>query len=413
MISVHYEKAHDCLVCENPHMVRVIDFGTVPLADKLPETDTKEVPSAPLSLWRCQLCGHLQIGELVSPEILFRNEYPYLSSKIPEVSEHFRNLANYLRSNNLIDGNSFVFEVACNDGVFLRNFIGSSKMIFGVEPSLAPASVCQGLGIQVSEEFFGLDLATRLLKQFNGQHPQLLLACNVLSHVPNPKDFVAGLSVLTGDGSTLVLEVPYGPQMLKNGTFDSIFHQHCSYFSLRSLQRLLREYGLNIHHVELLSVQGGSLRLFVRKGNKEVESSVDDFITQETLQFYINDVFEQFTRNIEDHRKELVSLLDRLKTDGNVIVGYGAAGKSATLLNYYGINSELLDYLVDVSPTKHFKFFPFTGMQILPVETLEARMPDYVLVLAWNYTDAILASLNSLRAKGVKFIRLYPMPQIV
>lgn len=414
MISVKFDKAAACLVCESVDLSKVFEFGIVPLADKLPRTQDESVPSAPLTVWKCNSCGHLQVGELVSPTILFKHEYPYLSTKIPEVDTHFRNLAELVVANCGIGSKSFVMEVASNDGVFLKNLSGTVDKVFGIEPSTVPARACEKLGIEVSTEFFSLDLAKELLKQFEGRHPDLILASNVLSHVPDPRGFMAGLAVLINDTGKLVVEVPYGLNMLMNGTFDSIFHQHCSYFTMHSIQRLVDHFGLCVKEVELVKAQGGSLRLIIEKGVYTSSGSVDSLLEKEqSVPISGDNLYKRFAIGIESHRLELTGLLQLLKSQGKTIVGYGAAGKSATLLNYYGITDKLLEYIVDISPSKHYRFFPFTGLEIFPVERLLKEPPDYVVILAWNYTDEVLLSLSPLRDRGVKFIQLYPTPEVV
>ena len=240
------------------------------------------------------------------------------------------------------------------------------------------------------------------MKQFQDRHPDLILASNVLSHVPDPRGFAAGLAVLINDSGKLIIEVPYGLNMLMNGTFDSIFDQHCSYFTMHSIQRLMDQFGLCVKEVELVKAQGGYTS----------SCSVDNLLGKEQLLLISGDnLFKRFA--IENHRLELIGLLNLLNSQVKSIVGYGAAGKSATLLNYYGITNILLKYIVETSSRKHYRFFPFTGLEIFPVERLYAEPPDYVVILAWNYTDEVLLSLSPLRDKEVKFIKLYPTPEIV
>lgn len=362
-----------CLVCSSGELQQVIHFGEIPIADKLTSHQTETAPCASLSLWFCESCGHLQIAELLSPQVLFQKNYPYLSSSIPEVAAHFTALADRLISEYGIGRDSSVLEIMSNDGVFLKNFFGITEHILGIEPSEVPARVCESLGVRVITEFFGHSCAERLLLQRTFRYPDLIVASNVLSHVPNPQDFMRGVAALMGESTVAVVEIPYALDMIRNGTFDSIFHQHCSYFTMRSAIELVRVSGLNLAKVETTTTQGGSLRLHITRGGKE-SPLVNDTLENERKVLDPNGQWiRRFVSGISSHRRLLLELLGGLKAKGQPVAGYGAAGKSCLFLNYYGISEDHLSYLVDISPSKHGKYFPNTGLEIFPVGRLQTH----------------------------------------
>lgn len=408
-----YSRLRACRVCGAGNLETVHDFGTVPLADKLISEASPGIETAPLSVSFCAACRLLQINENISPETLFRKDYPYHSSKVPEVAAHFKALGEKAASIFPLERDDVILEIAGNDGVLLRHFRNGSRRLVNVEPSIAPAAVSESLGIETIREFFSASLAARLAGRLP-RPPRLIFASNVLAHVPDPADFVAGLAAVSGERTFTILEVPHLLPMIKNCAFDSIFHQHFSYFSLRSLLRLFGGAGLHLADVEEIGTQGGSLRLTVSKTPSSRPCAADVILrAEEEAGSHAAGALRRFSRRIREMKDETLAILDALKKKGASVAGYGAPGKAATMLNYFGITGGQLDYLVDISPTKHGKIFPFTGLVIHPVAMFDRCPPDCVWILAWNYADSITRSLAHLRDRGVRFMTHLPSVRLI
>lgn len=402
-----YHTIDSCRVCQSASLKTIHDFSRVPLADKLTDSPDEAVPSANLSIAVCNRCYHLQIRETVDPVLLFKEHYPYLSSRIPEVVRHFEGTHRSIRERIHLDPEDTVLEIAANDGVLLKHFQEDHIRVLGIEPSLAPAAEAEKLGIPVLKEFFTLDVARELRKNLPGQ-PRLILGNNVMAHVPDPLDFAMGVEHILADSGTAVFEVPVSRNMIADCTFDVIIHQHYSYFNLHSLSHLFGKAGLYINTIESIPTQGGSLRLFISR-DKRVTGSVTDFLALERESGLLDmSTYARFSSDITACKESLMKQLGHWKQAGKKVAGYGAPGKAATMLNYFGINTDYLEYLVDISDTKHYKYFPFTGLRIFPVDHLDRHLPDVVLILAWNYADSIARSLERLRKRGVRFAVPYP-----
>lgn len=402
-----------CRVCKSDSLLQIHNFNEVPLADKLTQKSSDQVPSANLSVVFCKDCTHLQVFENVSPILLFQEDYPYFSSRIPEVVSHFREYCKSVLQEYLVQENDLIVEIASNDGVLLNQFKSVSNRLLGIEPSLAPAIKAIENKIPTLTKFFSKELAVEILAE-QGVYPKLIMANNVLAHVPDPISFVKGLKILSNSKTTIIVEVPHSLPMLQAATFDVIFHQHFSYFNLKGLKYLFEQEGLFINKVEKVATQGGSLRLHINIEKKVKDNFIIEILKEEEeFGLYEVDTYINFSKRIDSLRSDLCDLLKNLKSQESKIVGYGAPGKAATLLNYFDINNELLDYLVDVSSTKHQKYFPFTGLKIYNIDELDKNLPDYILILAWNYTSSILNNLAYLKAKNVKFILMYPELKII
>lgn len=401
-----------CRVCHGNELLTVHDFGVVPLADKLQTNPTDPVPSAPLSLVWCRECTHLQIAENLPPELLFNDHYPYYSSKIPEVSEHFEETYRCALKEHRIKPDDVVLEIASNDGVLLRHFTKHTAYVFGVEPSCEHALLTERLGIETFNLFFTEENSKIILQRIHQKasvKPTLILANNVLAHVPDPTDFVRGLAKILAPQGLLVIEVPYNLHIIRNYKFDVVFHQHFSFFNLHSLQRLLSEAKLGIVRLDRIETQGGSFRLYVRH-RANGDDSVNRMLKEEQeAGLHLAETYNVFSAGIERAKRTVLEGLTQIKETGGRIVGYGAPGKAATMLNYFGIDHTLLDYLVDISDTKQGRYFPYTGLKILHPQVLYENPPNYILILAWNYVDSILLTLGHLREKGVRFLVPYPV----
>lgn len=400
-----------CRACGSPQGQLVLDLGVQPLANNLPRPEDliKPEPRFPLRLSLCRECWLLQIVDEVPPVTLFA-EYLYFSSYSDTMVDHARQAADrYIREFGLNQA-SLVLEIASNDGYLLRNFVAKRIPCLGIEPAANIAQAARKQGIETLVEFFGEDLARQLSQA--GRQADLILGNNVFAHAPHINDFVAGLRLGLKPQGRIALEFPYAVEMIEKREFDTIYHEHVFYFTLTTLRPLFEKHGLDIFRVERLPIHGGSLRLFAaHQGAYPVEPSVMVLAVQEkTLGCASLEYYEGFARRVHHLKEELIALLRRLKAEGKSIAAYGASAKGSTLLNFFGIGSELLDFVVDRSPHKQGRLTPGTHLPILPPEALVERKPDYALLLTWNFADEILAQQASYRQQGGKFI--IPIPEV-
>jgi SAM-dependent methyltransferase len=400
-----------CRSCAGNKGSLILDLGLQPLANNLLRSEdlAKAEPRFPLRLAVCQSCWMLQIVDLVPPVQLF-SEYLYFSSFSDLMLSHAKQAADRYIKEFSLGRQSLVVEVASNDGYFLRNFHSATIPCLGIEPAANIAKVAREKGIESLVEFFSLDLARKLVAE--GRSADLILGNNVFAHAPNTNDFVAGLGHLLKPAGRIILEFPYAADFIEKSEFDTIYHEHVFYFSLTALQPLFHRHGLEIFHVERLPIHGGSLRLFAgRAGAHSKSASVTALLDEEkkkgmaSLAYY-----EGFTRHVLELKRELVALLQDLKRQGKTIAAYGASAKGSTLLNFFGLGSDVLNFAADRSTYKQGRLTPGTHIPIVPPERLLETRPDYTLLLTWNFADEILEQQKAYRAKGGKFI--VPIPKV-
>ena len=388
----------------------------MPLANSLPDADSLSHPEAryPLDLAFCTHCSLVQITETVPPEKLFR-EYLYFSSYSDTMLEHARRLVEMLISSRNLGARHLVVELASNDGYLLQYYRKAGIPVLGIEPAENVARVArEERGIATLTEFFGRELADRLRAE--GSQADVVHAHNVLAHVADLPGFVAGIRTLLAPDGVAVLEVPYVKDLVDRCAFDTIYHEHLCYFSLTALQSLFDRNGLEVRGVERITIHGGSLRLFVGHpgsppaASEEVRSMLDDEAGRGMGR---PEYYEAFSRRVEALKGELLAFLGALKAGGKRLAGYGAAAKGAVLLNYIGIGRDLLEFVVDRNDHKQGRYMPGVHLPIRPPEYLLEAMPDYVLLLAWNLADEIIAQQSEYRRRGGRFVVPVPEPRVL
>lgn len=365
--------------------------------------------SYPLELVFCHECALLQITETVPAEKLFR-EYLYFSSFSSTMLNHARDLAALVIESHKLDHKSLVIEIASNDGYLLQFYQQSGIPVLGIEPATNVARIARERNVPTICEFFGAALAQRL--QAEGRLANVVHAHNVLAHVSDLNGFMTGLSSVLAENGIAIIEVPYVKDLIDRCEFDTIYHEHLSYFSLTALDHLVQRHNLEITKVDRVDIHGGSLRVFIQKQQSGARSdSVQQLLNEESgWQVAHPDFYLTFKNRVEQVKHDLLTLLRDLKKRGETMAAYGASAKGSTLLNYCGIGSDLLDFVVDRSTFKQGLFTPGTHLPIYAPEKLLESMPGYVLLLTWNFADEILAQQAEYRSRHGRFI--VPIPAV-
>ena len=401
-----------CRSCSAPGLELFLSLGSMPLANSLlaPEDLGAPEPVFPLELAHCPACSLVQILETIPPDTLFR-EYLYFSSFSDTVVEHARQLATRLIPERRLAENSLVVEIASNDGYLLQFFQAGRVPVLGIEPARNIAKAAAERGIPTLSEFFGEALARELTAK--GTRADVIIGNNVLAHVPDVNGFARGVALLLKDDGVALFEVPYVKDMIDGCEFDTIYHEHLSYYSLTAVKNLFERHGLSVVGVERTAIHGGSLRISIAKDGPTARE-VGALLEQEAAWGVGSiDAYRAFAGRVEELKAALRSLLAELKQQRKRIAGYGAAAKGTVLLNYCGIGMDTIDFIVDRSPHKQGRYVPGVRLPIFPVDRLVADRPDYVLLLAWNFAAEIARQQSAYLQRGGLFIVPVPEPRIL
>jgi len=404
-----------CRHCGAPLTRTFVDLGMSPLCESYLDADQLDEmePFYPLRVYVCDQCLLVQLQEYVSPETIFR-EYAYFSSYSDSWVDHARIYTDRIIERLQLNRDSCVVEVASNDGYLLQWFVARDIPVLGIEPAANVAQVAIRKGLPTLVKFFGRATARDLAAA--GRHADLLIGNNVLAQVPDLNDFVAGLQVLLAPRGVVTVEFPHLMRLVAGNQFDTIYHEHFSYFSFLAAERVFAAHRLVVFDVEELETHGGSLRLYARHvedSSKPVAPRVRELAAaEEAAGLRRPDYYAAFEERVKDTKRRLLEFLIQARRQGRTIVGYGAPGKGNTLLNYCGIRTDFLPYTVDKSPYKQGKFLPGTHIPVHAPEKIRETRPDYVLILPWNLKDEIIRQLAYIREWGGQFVVPIPEPRV-
>jgi hypothetical protein len=369
-------------------------------------------PFFPLHVFVCDQCWLVQLDEYVAPEHIF-TEYAYFSSYSDSWVEHARRYVEAISTRLGLGTDHQVMEVASNDGYLLQHFVARGVPVLGIEPAANVARVAIDKGIATTVRFLGVETARSIVKE-SGQ-ADLVIGNNVLAHVPNLNDFVGGLSVLLKAEGTITMEFPHLIRLMEGNQFDTIYHEHFSYLSLIAVQTVFRAHGLRVYDVDEIPTHGGSLRIYAcHEGSALTERPAIAALRAREEAFGLTrlDTYGRFNEQVVATKRNLLAFLIQAKRDGKTVAGYGAPGKGNTLLNYCGIRTDFVDYVVDRNPYKHGRFLPGTHIPIHPPERIAETKPDFVLILPWNLRDEIVKQLAYIREWGGKFVVPIPTTEV-
>jgi SAM-dependent methyltransferase len=405
-----------CLFCRAPLRHTFVDLGMSPLCEsyRTREQINQMEPFYPLHVKVCGRCFLVQLEQYVSAEHIF-TEYAYFSSFSDSWLKHASNYVDMISSRLRLDKQSLVVELASNDGYLLQYFVKKGIPVFGVEPAVNVAKAAEQKGVSTLVKFFGCQTALEMVA--NGRMADLVIGNNVLAQVPDINDFAGGIRIILKPGGVATLEFPHLVRLMRENQYDTIYHEHFSYFSLITAEKIFAAHGLVLFDVDEIPTHGGSLRIYLRHiedNSKPVTSAVIG-VRERELVAGLNrmEAYTSFSEQVMESKRKLLELLIGLRRAGKRVAGYGAPGKGNTLLNYCGIRTDFLEFTVDRNPYKQGRFLPGTHIPIYPVEEISKRRPDHIFILPWNLKDEIIAQLGYAREWGAKFVVPIPEARIV
>jgi SAM-dependent methyltransferase len=402
-----------CRFCEAPLRHTLVDLGMSPLCESYVSADQLNCmePFYPLRVYVCDSCYLAQLEEYVSPEAIF-TEYAYFSSYADSWLRHAKSYTDMMTERFGIGRESLVVELASNDGYLLQYFVEKGVPVLGIEPARNVARVAIERGIPTLVEFFGEKTAARLAA--DGNKADLIIGNNVLAQVPGLNDFVNGMKVLLKPRGIMTVEFPHLVRLMEENQFDTIYHEHFSYFSFLAVEKIFAAHGLTLFDVDELATHGGSLRIYAKHAGdatKPVAFRVAELRSREVAAGLTQlTTYGAFSDKVQETKRKLLEFLIKVKREGKTVCGYGAPGKGNTLLNYCGIRTDFLDYTVDRNPYKQGKFTPGTHIPIFPPDKIRETRPDYLFILPWNFKDEIIEQMAYIRDWGGKFI--VPIPEV-
>jgi SAM-dependent methyltransferase len=402
-----------CRFCRSPLRHTLVNLGVSPLCQSVVAADHLDQmePFYPLHAYVCGDCFLVQVEEYVQPEAIF-GEYAYFSSYSDSWLRHAETYVEMIVARLGLDARSRVVELGSNDGYLLQYFVTRGVPVLGIEPAANVAEAAVRRGVPTRVRLFGRETAEALVR--DGHRADLIIGNNVLAQVPDLNDFVDGMKRLLTPRGVITLEFPHLMRLMDDNQFDTIYHEHFSYFSFSTAERILVAHGLVLFDVETLPTHGGSLRIYARHA-EDGERPVSERVTalrarEDAAGFNTLERYASFTEQVHETKRRLLDFLIAVKRKGKSVAGYGAPGKASTLLNYCGIRTDFVDYTVDRNPYKHGKFLPGVRIPIYPPERIGETRPDYLLILPWNLKDEIMEQMSGIRAWGGRFV--VPIPAV-
>jgi len=404
-----------CRMCKSRTLKQFLDLGFTPPADQFRRKEQLHEPVVfyPLEVMLCTDCGLVQLSHVVSPEILYRHDYPYESSVTRTGHAHWSEFAKTTTERLNLNSNDLVVDIGSNVGVLLEAFRSNGTKILGVDPASNIALIAQKRGVETINEFFGPDLAKKIVEDM-GQ-ATVITATNVFAHVDDLDTFMQAIITLLKDHGVFIFEAPYFVNLVKNLEYDTIYHEHLSYLSVKPLIPFFKRFGLEVVDIQQRDIHGGSFRVWVsRIGNMPVSLVVDELVKNEDeIGIHQIETLDKFALAVQQNRQDLLWLLRQLKHEGKRIAGVSAPAKGMTLLNYSRIGTETLDFVSEKSTLKIGRFTPGTHIPVVSDEELIEQSPDYALLLAWNFASEIMENLKEFKNKGGKFIIPIPNPRVI
>jgi len=404
-----------CRLCKSRNLHKFLDLGEQPPSDAFltKEDLSKKEEKYPLDVFLCLDCGQAQLGFVVSPEALYRRSYPYASSTTRTGREHFFGMAKTIAERFGFGKNDLAVDVGSNVGVLLSGFKEMGMRVLGVDPATDMAAVANSRGIETIPKFFESGLARNIVEKYG--KAKAITGTNVFAHIDNLDDVMAAVDVLLGEKGVFVVEAPHFLDLVQRIEYDTIYHEHLSYLSVKPLQKFFEKFGFDLFDVEKHKIHGGTARYFMaRKGDYSISPAVGDALEKEEKEgLHTVSRLERFAHEVEEERRLLMNLLKEIKSSGRRIVGLSAPAKGNTLLNYCGINEDFLDYISEKAEIKIGLYTPGTHIPIYSDNKLLDDMPDYALILAWNFAEEIMKNLSEYKNRGGKFIIPIPKPVII
>ncbi len=414
----YYEKINHCRLCQKKELTNVIDLKKTTLANsyRKKKIDSKKLRKIPLVVSLCKYCNHLQLRYIANPKLMF-NDYLYVSGTSKITKDHFKLYSiELLRVSKIKKKSQYkLIEIASNDGTFLDNFDHNKNMIVGIDPAKNLKKVALRKSRIIIDDYFDYKKSIEIKKKYGLF--DFIVANNVFAHVKNLNSFTKGVSNLISNVGIFVFEVSYLPNVIKKKTFDTIYHEHMSFHSMLPLIQFFKKFNLQIFDYKLIKVQGGSIRIYVSKKDayKIQNKKINKIIYLEKNSFGLDKIntYKNFYKYIYENKIQTIKNLDILKKNNFKIIGYGAAAKTTTLLSFFNINENYINYIIDDNPLKQGHYLPGTEIKIVSRKHLKKLKPSYILILAWNFSSSIIEQNSSLFKFGIKFILPFPKFRII
>ena len=399
-------KKNSCRLCGSKNLFEFLDLGFSPISDQIVTKEQLDEPEAtyPVTVNSCTDCGFCQLGFVVPPELMYNENYSYDGSATMGLRKHHISIANQICDNFKLDHDSLVIDVGSNAGVLLSGFRDRGCKVLGIDPSVNVANIARDKGIEVIGDLFSSELAERIKKEYG--KVSVITGTNVFAHIDDLNDFLKAADILLNENGIICIEAPQLMTLIENLEYDTIYHEHLSYLSLKPLRDFCKKMHMDIFNVEFYEIHGGSFRYFIGRENlREISENIPKFLElEEQKEIYKKSRLEKFALDVKNQKQELNSLLWKLKKEGKKIVGISAPAKGNALTNYCKIGPDLMDYITELNPLKIGKFSPGTHIPIMPVSYFHDNLPDVAYLFAWNHREEIFEKEKDFIKKGGKWI---------